>query len=227
MELSREIAKRVLEVVDAGLVEGIGEPIPGKMCVEAAVCYALGLPHDDSPPCVHRSVRHFKIHLNDQPWSSPEARAKGLRRLAIAQLGTDNLFLSEEFCHTIAERMARHFLPSIIRADIYIAWESYQYLVPILENGSTEELARALAPVIVRSARSDLGLTSYLDAVRISITDENRGTGLSELLNLLYNLGRSPDTVCAEIAEMCVQLLIELKSPGCQWLDLTEEPKTN
>jgi hypothetical protein len=30
------IATKVLEVVDAGLVSGVGKPIPGQMCVEAA-----------------------------------------------------------------------------------------------------------------------------------------------------------------------------------------------
>lgn len=48
MRITRKIAVRVLEVVDAGLVSGVGSPEPGKMCVEAAVCYALGLPHGDS-----------------------------------------------------------------------------------------------------------------------------------------------------------------------------------
>lgn len=43
------IAKKVLKTVNAGLVKGLGESEPGKMCVEAAVCYALGLPHSDDP----------------------------------------------------------------------------------------------------------------------------------------------------------------------------------
>jgi hypothetical protein len=42
-EITRDIATKVLETVDAGLVSGVGEPKPGLMCVEAAVCYALGL----------------------------------------------------------------------------------------------------------------------------------------------------------------------------------------
>lgn len=50
------IAKKVLEVVDAGLSSGVGNPIPGQMCVEAAVCYALGLPHGDDPACVSRAL---------------------------------------------------------------------------------------------------------------------------------------------------------------------------
>jgi hypothetical protein len=52
MELSEAIAAKVLNAVDAGLVCGMGIQEPGKMCVEAAVCFALGLPHGDNPPCV-------------------------------------------------------------------------------------------------------------------------------------------------------------------------------
>ena len=76
MEITEAIARKVLEVVDAGLVSGLGQPAPGKMCVEAAVCFALGLPHDDDPKCVAPSLRSLKIRLNDAQWSSKEARAK-------------------------------------------------------------------------------------------------------------------------------------------------------
>ena len=88
IEITETVARKVLEVVDAGLVKGLGTAKPGSMCVEAAVCYAMGLPHGDNPSCVARSLRSLKIRLNDSAWSSNEARAKGLRRLAVAQLGS-------------------------------------------------------------------------------------------------------------------------------------------
>jgi len=97
MEITREIAAKVLEVVDAGLVSGMGKPIPGQMCVEAAVCYAMGLPHSDDPKCVAPILRSLKIRLNDSTWSSDKARANGLRRLALAQLGSRNVLDEKEF----------------------------------------------------------------------------------------------------------------------------------
>ena len=69
--ITLDIAQKVLATVDAGLVSGVGTPIPGQMCVEAAVCYALGLPHSDDPLCVSRALREFKIRLNDANWSTP------------------------------------------------------------------------------------------------------------------------------------------------------------
>lgn len=83
-----EQARRVLEIVDRGLVRGLGQPQPGKLCVEAAVCLALGEPHGGWPLCVAPVDRAFKIRLNDSRWSSDQARARGLRRLAVMQLGT-------------------------------------------------------------------------------------------------------------------------------------------
>src|SRR5690242_2169860 len=97
IEITREIAAKVLATVDAGLVNGVGKPVPGQMCVEAAVCFALGLPHGDEPPCVAPALRSLKIRLNDSAWSSAQARATGLRRLALAQLGSAGALDEEEF----------------------------------------------------------------------------------------------------------------------------------
>jgi len=41
MIITREMATKVRDTVAAGLVQGVGVQEPGKMCVEAAVCYAL------------------------------------------------------------------------------------------------------------------------------------------------------------------------------------------
>lgn len=100
-KINEALAKKLLKVVDKGLCQGMDEgtnynsetdseiPIPGKMCVEAAVCFALGLPHSDKPPCVAPWLISLKIAFNDNgSWDSNKARAKTLRRLAIVQLGT-------------------------------------------------------------------------------------------------------------------------------------------
>ena len=114
MKLSKKLVSTILETIDAGLVQGLGAPVPGKMCVEAAICYALGLPHGDDPGCVSAAVRSLKIALNDAQWSSNEARAKGMRRLAIAQLGTKENFNETEFAIRVS--LLSHSEPS------YVAW---------------------------------------------------------------------------------------------------------
>jgi hypothetical protein len=57
MIITAAVVQKLLTVVDAGLVKGVGVPEPGKMCVEAAVCYALDLPHGDEPQCVTPALR--------------------------------------------------------------------------------------------------------------------------------------------------------------------------
>src|SRR5688572_33015278 len=115
MELNEALAKKVLWVVDQGLVHGLGVPEPGKLCVEAAVCYAMGLPHSDEPSCVGKAVRAFKIRLNDSRWSSNEARTKGMRKLAIAQLGSEEID-QQAFAKLVCEGAIRRIVPIALRA---------------------------------------------------------------------------------------------------------------
>jgi hypothetical protein len=162
MEITEAIARRVLEVVDAGLTVGIGKPEPGQMCVEAAVCFALDEPHGDTPSCVSPVVRVLKTRLNDSHWSSDTARAKGMRRVAIAQLGTNNAIDEREFVNRIAP----------------------------------------------------LGAEYPADKARHVIWQVHMAAGLQRA---------DADKILSEFAEKIVQILIDLKSPGCQWLYLTED----
>jgi hypothetical protein len=115
-EITEAIARKVVEVVDAGLVNGKGKPIPGQMCVEAAVCFAMGLPHGDNPACVSPALRRLKIALNDRAWSSPQARAQGLRRLAVAQLGSAGVLDDADFRHRVVDMTIRKAVPVGLRA---------------------------------------------------------------------------------------------------------------
>jgi hypothetical protein len=91
MEINETLAQKVLDTIGHGLVRGLGKQKHGKMCVEAAVCYAMGLPHSDKPTCVGGAVRAYKITINDSNWSNNMARAKGMKRVAIAQLGSESI----------------------------------------------------------------------------------------------------------------------------------------
>lgn len=113
--ITRALAQRVLAVVDKGLIYGQDNgdpnprtweqintsnmrPKPGYMCVEAAVCYAMGEPHSDEPSCVSTEVRVWKIAVNDEcEWTTKSERARGMRRLAIAQLGSRGVVRKQSF----------------------------------------------------------------------------------------------------------------------------------
>ncbi len=111
-----ELGIKLLGVVDAGLCSGQGTPEPGQMCVEAAICYVLGQGHGDQPACVEPAVRSFKIALNDKPWSNKAARAKGMRRAALAQLGSKGVVGRKKFPAILSEQTIRLIVPIALRA---------------------------------------------------------------------------------------------------------------
>ncbi len=101
-------------IIARGLSTGVGKR-NGQMCIEAAICTVLGLDHGDDPKCVAKSVRYFKISLNDSGWSSTVARAAGLRDLGLAQLGSLGVVDDREFARVMAEQTTRIMIPQLFR----------------------------------------------------------------------------------------------------------------
>lgn len=201
MQITREIAIKVRETVDAGLCSGVGQPIPGQMCVEAAVCFALGLPHSDDPPCVSRAVRSLKIALNDAAWSSHEARGRGLRRLALAQLGSESIDDSD-FTRRVVEMTIRHFLPIALRAAASIH--------PQVKHQDALESAAKLCEQNLDQATAAQAAAQAATAAAWAATAA------------AWAARAAADKLLNEFAEGVVQILIEMKAPGCQWLNLVE-----
>lgn len=208
MEITREVAEKVLEVVDAGLVRGAGEPEPGKLCVEAAVCFAMGLPHGDDPQCVSRALRALKIRLNDSNWSSNEARGKGLRRLAVAQLGSRNTLDDKKFVRRVVELAIRKQVPMALRAAAKIHPDN-THKAKLLEAAAqcekapTKERAR-----IAGGISRDAAAAAYADAAAAAAAAADAAA--------------DADAVLSGFAEDVVGILIDMKAPGCQWLALTD-----
>ena len=204
MQLSREVAQKVLQTVDAGLVKGLGQPIPGQMCVEAAVNYALGLPHGDEPQCVGSAVRAFKIRLNDSAWPSDKDRTEGMRKLAIAQLGSDTIDQNEFSIYVVVETVKR-ILP--------IAFRAAASLIPAhkdaLEGAAVvcEAVVDLASARVAASAGKDIAYAAYAASAAYAAYAASSKKRL-EVLRL-----------CAQIG---LEAMIALKSPGCEWLDLCE-----
>ena len=176
-EINEALVTKLLGVVDAGLSSGVGEPKPGKMCVEAAVCYAMGLPHSDKPTCVSPALRALKIRLNDSSWSSNDARAKGLRRLAVAQLGSADVLDEKEFIRRVVDLVIRKQVPIALRAAAKIHNDS-NHKAKLLDAASrcekegTKDAARA-AYAAARAAADDAAYAAayaaYAAATRTSV----------------------------------------------------------
>lgn len=212
VKIDKAFALKVLSIVDKGLTYGIGEPTPGKMCVEAAVAYASGEDHNDEPSCVDYHLAQEKIYLNDQNWPNNKDRAKGLRRLAIAQLGSVNKFDNEKY-------------ETFLRAEIF----------PKIFAGVKEAHLRGLSTAVhlVKDASSieDLDNLNYDEIVGEELADNFGVAGQSsydcdDCLELLRDFTKMDEhTVLKTIAEAMVQVLIKMKIPGTKYLYLTKRKK--
>ena len=213
VEINETVARKVLTTIDAGLVTGVGKPIPGQMCVEAAVCFALGLPHGDEPSCVSPALRRLKIRLNDSKWSSNEARAKGLRRLGLAQLGSAGALDEVAFAKACATLAIRTCVPSALRAVAGLAKgerkEKLLTMASLCETDPTRENALA-ARDLSRAADAADAAATYAYAAAAAGAAAADGAPAAR------------DKSLSDFAEGVVQILIEMKAPGCQWLFLTE-----
>jgi hypothetical protein len=233
IEITQEIAAKVLSVVDAGLVFGVGEPVPGKMCVEAAVCFALGLPHSDDPQCVSRAVRSLKIRLNDSNWSTGKARAQGLRRLAIAQLGTRDKIDDKEFAKRVTELAIKKYVPAALRAAASIQ-KSTEHKDALLKAASRCEIeASEQSARDARNAAAAAYATAeaaYAAAYAAAATAEAAyaaayaaAEAAEAAADAAYAAKKAArDKSLAGFAEEVVQILIDMKAPGAAFLNLTE-----
>jgi hypothetical protein len=206
---TKAVARKILDVLKHGLVRGKGDPKPGEMCVEAAVCFAMGLPHSDEPPCVGSAVRSFKITLNDSHWSSDMARANGMRRIAIAQLGSNeidqNVFVKE-----LARLTIKKIVPIALRAAAKIHPEQKHKdameaaAVGCEEKGSEDAASAASAASYAANAAN---AASYAASDAANAADAASAAG---------------DEVLCLMAEIGVEVLQVAGSPGCKWLGLCE-----
>jgi hypothetical protein len=246
MQITQEVAAKVLSIVDAGLVKGVGLPEPGKMCVEAAVCYALGLPHGDDPACVSRALRQLKIRLNDSRWSSNAARAKGLRRLAVAQLGSRDVLDDKEFARRVVDVVIRIYVPRALRRAVEVVTnpahkQAMEDAAVRCETEGTRDAALAGKKAAAAPAPDADAAAADADA------DADAADAAADAADAAYAAYAAADAYAAaaaasaaadaaaaaaaasaadkqlsDFAESVVQILIDMKAPGCQWLALTE-----
>ena len=260
---TEDLAKRILEVVDAGLSKGLGDPTPGKMCVEAAVCYAMGLPHGDSPTCVGPQVNEFKIALNDSSqWESPKSRARGLRALAIAQLGSSQINQGE-FSERVAKKTIELLLPEVllVAAGVAVQESDRVALVQAAENckknssiesanaaaSTAYAVARAAASTAYAVARAAANTANSANAATNAANSADAANAAAYAANAATHaathaayaaraaaraayaaraadVGKSPEYFLLLGADIALEVLKELKSPGCEFLYLLDQP---
>jgi len=209
--ITREDAVRVLEIVDQGLSFGLGNPVPGQMCVEAAVCYALSLPHnDDDPFCVSPALRALKIRLNDANWPDNKSRAKGMRKLTILQLGTKDILNEKEFINKVTISTVKKLLPEMFKQfkKNGIDISEFEIEINACKKVKTRKDAREVA-LAIKYKTNKIKFVSYT-AYAAAYADA--ATAKSSHFHIL-----------TFFAEMVSEILIEMNVPAIQWLDLLKK----
>jgi len=225
--------EKFVDLLGHGLVSGIGIQEPGKMCIEAAWCCALGLPHGDDPGCVGAAVRAYKICLNDARWSSNAARAKGMLRLGIAQIGSDTLD-QNEFRHRLVETLIRRIVPIALRAaasrnpahadalnDAALRCEQEGTRAAAI---AARDVARKVAADAATTAATAANAAYTADAATTAANAAYAADAATTAAKAAAAAdAANRDEVLCVAAEMALEILIDMKSPGCEYLYLADQ----
>ncbi len=217
-------------ILKRGLCAGVGKP-DGQMCIEAAITQAMGLPFNDQPECVAPVVRAYKIRLNDAyGWASPQSRAVALRNLGIAQLGSKGLVDEQEFVKRLAEKTIRVLIPKLFRAVLTKFPKCLEAADRCEKEGTRDAAAyAAYAAAYAATAAAD---ASYAAATAATAAADAADAAAYAAYAAAY-ASATAATAAADAAksdreeylrlsaELALEVLTELKSPGCEWLDWT------
>ena len=227
----KSTAESLVDLLGHGLCSGLGKPEPGKMCVEAAVCYAMGMDHGDDPKCVGRAVRRFKIRLNDSKWSSNEARGNGMLKLAIAQLGSNEID-QIEFAKKLSLRTCNEFLPFFLADKMPDFDTSGLVSVGDLKTARSEARsayaaadADAAAYAAAYAADAAYAAAYAADAAADAAAAYAADAAADAAAYAAAYAAADDDKYLVKMAEIGLSVLVEMKSPGCEFLYLTEQTK--
>jgi len=220
VKLIRETIKQADEILARGLCSGIGED-GGQMCIEAAASLIAGEPFSDQPTCVHAVVREYSIRLNDAPWSSPAARASGLRSLLLAQLGSQDID-GIEFAKRLAELTVRELIPRLLR-DVLPCDLAVIEAAARCEREGTSEAARAAAEAsAANAARAASYAAESAESAAINAADAAAINASYAAQAAQAACAAKDDSYLRQSAELAVRVLQEMDAPGCRLLELAK-----
>ena len=212
--------KKFDAILARGLSHGMGSQ-NGQMCIEAAICNVLGMEHSDDPKCVAKAVRSFKISLNDRSWSSPAARAEGLRDLGLAQLGSLGVIDDREFVKKLAEKLIRVMIPTLIR-DLWATDADLMAVADECEKEGARESALKARDLLRKKSAAAYAAAAYAaDAAYAYAADAAYAYAYAYAADAAYAsyaADAARDKYLLLGAKCALDVLIELKSPGCELL---------
>lgn len=205
--------KEFLRLLSFGLVKGVGVQEEGKMCIEACWCAVLKLPNGDNPPCVGSEVRACKIALNDCDWSSKKARAEGMKLIGIAQVGSNQLN-QQGFFSLLKLNSTKRILPYLIQKH-YDDTKDERLLEYKVKFESLDTLNDSLW--------REFYYNYYFNHYNYYYNSYYYSYSYNYYYSYYYyNYG---DEFLLLVADVILQTLKEMNSPGCQYLYLAEQER--
>jgi len=203
--INQKLVNKINSLLDKGITYGLSEDRKlRKMCLEQVISYALGEGFTDEPSYVGKQVRRFVICLNDQFWSSASARAEGMRKLAIAQLGSDSLD-QKEFRDKLLFAVITKMLPAMFRD---LGEEKWEKEIKSLEGAKDLKEARDAA-----AAYHVYAYTAVHAAANAVAADD-----AAVAADAAADATKTGDKYRSMIAHLAVEVLKDMKSPGCQFI---------
>ena len=199
-----------------GLCSGKGSP-NGEMCIEALITQILDEPFSDEPECVTAEIRNFKISLNDTNWSSNQARAVGLRNIGIAQIGSKGVVDGPEFLKGLQTKIIGVLIPVIFR-KIFKNKKEILLLVDICEKQPTRENCL----ILKNAASADAAYAYYASSAAAAAAYADVAYA-SDAASAYAAAAYTSDAASADYylimcANLALEVLKEMNSPGCAWL---------
>lgn len=232
MKIKEEKVKELIKTIDAGLCYGLGKPRAGEMCVMHAISVIIeGREYDDAPECVNDDISDFDIALNDQPWSSNKARAKGMKREAVAKLGSTEIngdkWLRDVMSAALVDINAipiklktylktSKYLPKPLELYIKHLIDEFEYekVVPLGKNWS-----KVIDDIISNFVLLECGqLEDFFD----DIQDTGNGRSVVDFLLDLYPKTKTKDKAYKWLSNIAADVCVKHKTEGSKFLYLLD-----
>lgn len=222
IEITKEHVDRINDYLDAGLPVGLGSRERGRMCVEAVVSVVTQNKLTDRPVCVASSIRDLAVTLNDSKWSSNQARAEGLRRFAIAQLGTYGKIDENEFSRRVAKFATQTCVATALRAAASVCSEPHKSKLLGCALECEREGTVKTANAEAYAAKSTAHVANAANAVAYAVYVAK----VAKVANAVYVAkvanAAARDRILTDFANGVADILVEMGTEGSKWLDFAE-----
>jgi len=187
---------------------------------QSALCLSLGLHRWARPENILLSAWGYVSRLNGLPWSSPEARAAGLRDITIAQLGSRGVASDANFVHLVEAKLFSILLPRLFRRKMYDTMND-EWLIQRCEKYADLRSAKEAADSV--GARY---VSSWLNMLAVCwdegfLADRAHAVETGDYIPWIAKHAQASDATATQdeylllAAGLGLETLRELRSPGC------------